>query len=226
MTLSDRERADVLFSEFPIARIPIVDDRAVRGTHPSCQSPFLSLGELLRMYGSAKKSTVVSCLSRRPSFPYRMSVNPIRRAVRTGAPVRFVLNNSANVTQTFEVFVVEAGATVKTELDDGRTGNWTIGQGLSTVSTSGEYYVTVEPPESARLHGRYTLEPDEMIRSSINEFTKNTAVIIVLYQNGKIGWWASVYCSDGALVDFKAVSRPSKAGGDGWASYGCHNTLF
>lgn len=141
-------------------------------------------------------------------------------------PVKLVLNNSANVTQTFEVFVVEAGATVKTELDDGRTGNVTIGQGLMTVGTSGEYYVTVEPPESARLHGRYTLVSGEVNRSSIQHFAKDAAIVVVLHQNGKIGWWASVYCSDGALVGFKAVTRPSKTGGDAWAGYRCHNTLL
>lgn len=55
-------------------------------------------------------------------------------------PVKLELTNSANQTQTFEVFVVEAGVTVKTRLNDGRTGSWTVGQGLRTVSTSGEYY--------------------------------------------------------------------------------------
>lgn len=141
-------------------------------------------------------------------------------------PATLALNNSANVTQTFEVFIVEVGATVKTELNDGRTGNWTIGQGLSTVGTSGEYYVTVEPPESARLYGRYTLEPGEVNRSSIEELATDAAIVVVLHQNGKIGWWASVYCSDGVLVGFEAVTRPSKTGGDAWAGYSCHNTLL
>ena len=140
--------------------------------------------------------------------------------------VRLVLNNSANVTQTFEVFIVDADTNVTVRLNDSRTINDTIEEGLVTTSSGDYYYYTaIEPPKSARLHGRYTLEPGEVKETSIEEFPRDAAVVVVLHQNDTIGWWASAYCSDGALVTFSATSRPSKYG-DAWAGYRCHNPLF
>ena len=82
-------------------------------------------------------------------------------------PVELVFNNSANVTQTFEVWVVEVGSAVNVRMNDSRTGNVTIGEGLSSRS-SGEYgyYTAFEFPDSARFHGRFTVEPDEQKRSA------------------------------------------------------------
>lgn len=141
-------------------------------------------------------------------------------------PVTLVLNNSANVTQTFEVSVVDADASVTVRLNDSRTVNDTIGQGLVTTSSGDDYFYTeIELPESARLHGRYTLEPGEVKRTSIEDFPQDAAVVVVLHRADKIGWWATAYCSDGALVVFSATSRPSKFG-DAWAGYRCHNSFL
>lgn len=135
-------------------------------------------------------------------------------------PVELVLNNSANATQTFEVWVVEAGATATVRREDNLTGNYTIDQGLRTHSSGPYAWTTVELPDSARLHGRFTVEPGEEKRGSIEEFSHDSAVVVVLYQDDKIGWWASAYCSDGALVGLEVHTRLSRFG-DAGAGYGC-----
>lgn len=134
--------------------------------------------------------------------------------------VKLIMNNSANVTQTFEVSVVDPEATVKTRRDDGLTGNYTIGQGLSSHSSGPYAWSTVELPDSAELHGQFTVEPGEEKRSSIKEFPQHYAVIVILYQGNKSGWWASASCSDGGLVGLEVHTRPSQYS-DAWAGYGC-----
>lgn len=137
-------------------------------------------------------------------------------------PVTVVVNNTANVTQTFEVWVVKAPATAMVRQDDGSTGNYTIGQGLRSHS-SGEYhvYTEVKLPESAQLHGRYTLTPGEQNQSSITGFSRNGAVVVILSRGAnEIVWWASANCDEAALVGLKVTSYPKPPGG-AFATYGC-----
>lgn len=136
-------------------------------------------------------------------------------------PVRVVLENSANETQTFEVWVVERSSTVETRRSDGLTANWSIGQGLATASSGPYPWTKFEFPDSARLHGRFTLKPGEVNRTTIREFPRDLAVVVVLYQDpGISGWWASANCDDQALVGLEVHTRPSKYG-DAGAAYGC-----
>lgn len=135
--------------------------------------------------------------------------------------VTVAINNSANVTQTFEVLVVEAPAEVKVQREDGVSGNYTIGQGLRSHSSGPYAWTSVEPPDSSRFHGQFTVEPGQKKWSSIKNFSQNSAVVVILYQGeNKSGWWASAYCSDGALVGLEVHSRPSKYG-DAWVGYEC-----
>lgn len=134
--------------------------------------------------------------------------------------VTVTVNNSANLTQTFEVWVVNPEATVTTRRDDGLTGNYTIGQGLATHSSGPHAWGKVKLPDSARLHGRFIIDPGEEKRSSIENFSRDSAVVVVLYQGDKIGWWASAHCSDGALVGLEIYTRPSRYG-DAGAGYEC-----
>jgi hypothetical protein len=145
---------------------------------------------------------------------------PFDGASEQDRPVELVLNNSATAPQTFEVWVVDADATVTVSLNDSRTANTTIGEGLATSSAGDYYYTAVELPESARLHGRFAIDPGKEERSSIDEFPRDYAVVVVLHQDDKIGWWASAHCSDGALVGLEVTTRPSRFG-DAGARYGC-----
>lgn len=149
------------------------------------------------------------------------AVGPFTGPSEQNQPVTFVLDNSANVTQTFNVFVVRAPAKVKAKRADGITGNYTVGQGLRSHSSGPYAWTKVELPNSAQLHGWFTVEPGKKERGTIEEFSQNSAVVVVLYQDGNIsGWWASAYCSDGALVGLEVHTRPSKYG-DAWAGYEC-----
>ena len=118
-------------------------------------------------------------------------------------PVAVTVNNSANVTQahTFEVSVIEYPANVTTRRDDGLTGNYRVGPGIATNSPGENHtWTSVELPDSARLHGRYTLAPGEENQTSIEEFPADFAVVVVIYQDeNEIVSWVSAHC-DGDLA--------------------------
>jgi hypothetical protein len=129
------------------------------------------------------------------------------------------LNNSANATQTFEVWVADSDATVTIRMNDSRTTNTTIGQGLAGHSSGDYHYTAVELPDSARLHGRFTVAPSEENRSSIEEFPRNYAVVVVLYlDEHKIGWWGSANCGNEALLGLEVVSRSNS---DAFSAFEC-----
>jgi hypothetical protein len=149
------------------------------------------------------------------------TAGPFDPAPKQNQPVELIMNNSANATQTFEIWVVKAGSNVTVRYNDSRTANATVGEGLRTFSSAEYYYTAVEPPDSAELHGRFRVGPGKENRSSIEKFRQDSAVLVVLYQDGKIGWYAIAHCSDGALVGVNVKTRPSQTGGDAGAGYGC-----
>lgn len=112
-------------------------------------------------------------------------------------PVGFNATNAANVTYTFEVSVVELPANVTTKLPDGRTGNYDIGPGLATTEPTNRYYTSVKPPDSARLHGRYTLEPGETNISNIStsSLPDDFAVVVTIHHNNGVVSWVTATCS-------------------------------
>ena len=134
-------------------------------------------------------------------------------------PPQLLLNNSADETQTFEVWVADPQDNVTAQRDDGNIGNYTIDGVLSTRS-SGEYHAwkEVELLGSARLHGGFTVELGEENRSAIEEFPRGYSVVV--YQGDKSGWWASTNCGSRALVGLEVHTRPSQYG-DAWAGYEC-----
>lgn len=137
------------------------------------------------------------------------------------APVPVVVNNSANTTQTFEVWVVEYESNVTFHRDDGRAGTTEIGQGLVNYN-SGDYHTweAIDLAMSSKLHGRYTLAPGEEARSEIEEFSPNFAIVIIVYQDeNEIISWVSAHCGDG-LGGVKVSSYPDPPGGVG-AAYLC-----
>ena len=116
--------------------------------------------------------------------------------------------------------MVDPSSTVTVHLNDSRSSNTTAGQGLQTHSSGNYYYTAVDLPDSARVHGRFTVESGEEKRSSIEEFPRGYAVVVVLYRGDKIGWWASANCNDRALVGLDVLTRPSQYG-DAEAGYVC-----
>jgi hypothetical protein len=138
-------------------------------------------------------------------------------------PASIVVNNSADVTQTFEVWVVELPANVTYRRSDGLTGSWDIGEGVGSVEPGdNRTYTWVTLPESARLHGRSVLDPGEENWSSIEEFSRDFAVVMVVYQSeNEIIEWASANCADQNLLYLKVRSRHIKANADVVVSFNC-----
>lgn len=122
-------------------------------------------------------------------------------------PVKLGLINSANVTHTFEVAVVELPANVTIRRPTGGDYTSDIDPGLSTHDPGDYHKITaVEFPESARLHGRFTLEPGETNESEITEFPTDFAVVVVIYHDDHVISRVSSTC-DGTLVYFEVASR-------------------
>ncbi len=140
--------------------------------------------------------------------------------------MHLVLNNSANVTQTYEVAVVKAGSHITFHKNDSRTTHPRIGQGVATYQANNYRYGTaVEFPESTTLHKRYTLQPGEEKHKSIKKFKTNSAIVVVLWQNNKSGSWASGYCHGGEMTGFKVTGQSGRWGNIS-AGIGCDNSWF
>lgn len=139
------------------------------------------------------------------------------------APTAVTVDNSDNVTHTFEVMVVELPANATIRRDDGLSGVVDLGAGGVTTNDPGENhtYTAVELPESARLHSRYSLEPRERNRTSIEEFPRDFAVVVIIYEGDNIVAWVSSTCP-GNLVFLRVTMNDYGAS----ASFNCEGGLF
>lgn len=128
--------------------------------------------------------------------------------IKQEQPVTLIVNNSANTTQTFEASVVQLPANVTYRLNDGRVGTHSIGEGVGSVNSGdNQTYTSVELPESARLHGRFTLEPGQSNRSAIANLPWNFAVVVVVYQHeNNATSFVVANCDDLALVALRVTS--------------------
>ena len=138
-------------------------------------------------------------------------------------PVNLILNNSANETHTFEVWVVELPANVSYRRSDGLTGTWEIDEGVGSIEPGdNRTYTAVNLSESARLHGRYTLDSGEENQSSIERLPRESAVVVVAYQaENEIIEWVSANCADQSLLYLEVRSRHIKPTADVVVSFNC-----
>lgn len=137
------------------------------------------------------------------------------------------LNNSANVTHMFEVWVVELPANVTVTNSNGNVATGDIGEGLVTSEPGdNRTFTSIELPNSARLHGQYRLEPGAENQSHIDEFPRDFAVVVIVYQNeNAIIEWVSANCADASLSSLNVRSRYVKTNADVFASYSCGYNL-
>ena len=136
-------------------------------------------------------------------------------------PVQLVLNNSANVTNTFDVWEVKLGATLTVYYRDGTVVNATVGQGLSNRDTGPRTITKIDFPDSAQQYGQHTLEPGAEFRRDVENFSTNGALVVVVSRSeGEIFSRVSANCDGQALVGLEVVSRPDPPGGV-FAAYGC-----
>ncbi|WP_276249197.1 hypothetical protein [Haladaptatus sp. YSMS36] len=136
-------------------------------------------------------------------------------------PVTVVVNNSANETHTFEVWVVEYPANVTVRRSDGNVATGDVGPGLATHEPGPHYFTAVELPDSARLHSRYPLESNAMTQTKIEQFPADFAVVVVISHDARIVSWVSAHC-DGDLV-FVEVTMFEYGSG---SAYNCEGGLF
>lgn len=134
---------------------------------------------------------------------------PSDRPADQERPVKFIAENKANTTYTFEVFVVQRPANLLIVADDGRKAIDDIDEGFSTTNTGyNSTYASVEPPDSARLHGRFVVKPGESNRSSIRDLPYNAAIVVVVYRDeNEIIGFATGNCDDLALNLLRVTSH-------------------
>lgn len=154
------------------------------------------------------------------------TAGPLNGPTEQDQPPRVVLNNSADETQTFTVWVVE-GEIQPDEITiykkSGEVDNASPGEGLSTYHLGGDYgnVTSVEPPANrSRLLGRYTLAPGKASRSSVENFTVGSTIVVSLSERGRVIELTVANCDEQALVGLEVTSRPNPPGGAS-ASYGC-----
>jgi len=154
------------------------------------------------------------------------TVGPFGEPPEQEQPVMTVLNNSANETQTFTVWVVEGEVQpegIVIYKKNGEVDNASPGQGLSTYYLGDNYgYVTsVEPPPNrSRLVGQYTLAPGETSRKNVENFTIGSTIVVSLSENGRVIELTAANCADQRLTGLEVASRPHPPGGAS-AAYGC-----
>lgn len=150
------------------------------------------------------------------------SADTLTEPSNQGGPVHLNVTNGANVTQTFEVSVVELPANMSLVTPDGQVGRGDIGPGLSTYDPGVRHvYSRVKLPNSARLHGQYTLNPSETNVSNISTSSTNFAVVVTVRRSDGIVSLVTATCG-GDLTYVEVASRYSGSG----SVYDCNEGLF
>lgn len=108
------------------------------------------------------------------------------------------LNNSADTTRTFEVWL---GRDPITDITVHRStgGDYTTKTypgGIGTANVS-SYHVTTSLtfPENATLYGRYTLAPGDSRSFNVTEPYRETVFAIVVYNRDHVTVWKTIRCS-------------------------------
>lgn len=136
------------------------------------------------------------------------TIGPFNKQLRQEGTISVKINNSANVTHEFEVWVVEIGTNVTVRRNTSYDYKADIDQGLSTRDP-GEYHpiTGIDFPESAQLHGRYTLNPAENNQSTITKYPSNPAVVVVIYHGDYVISWVSANCGSATLTRLEVTSQ-------------------
>jgi len=134
---------------------------------------------------------------------------PVDQPTKQERPARLQLNNSVNTTITFEVSTVQRPAEYTVRFHDGRSDTTTITEGVGVYDPGvNEVFKAVELPESAHLHGEYTLNPNESARTEIDEqhLPVNFAVVVIAYRSeNQIISYMTANCDDQALAGLRVV---------------------
>lgn len=133
-------------------------------------------------------------------------------------PAPVMLVNNASLTETFTVAVIEEGEDIIAIRSNNQSANYTIGPGASTIENSDTHpFTRIEFPGSARIHGKYTLEPGMRKQLSVENVAPDEAIVILIYDKPEGTYRAihSVSCG-GPLLGVKATSRTG--GSEDWTT--------
>lgn len=131
-------------------------------------------------------------------------------------PAPIMLVNNASLTETFEVAVVDVGSHILATRSNNQTANYTVSQGSSTIVNPDTYpFTRIELPDSARIHGRYTLEPGDRKQLSIENVAPNQAIVVLVYDepDGTYRAIKTLSCG-GAILGYKV--SPESGGPEDW----------
>ncbi|MFC7096959.1 hypothetical protein [Halobaculum marinum] len=135
-------------------------------------------------------------------------------AQKKPAPVMLV--NNASQPETFTVGVVEESANLTVHRQDGDIANYAPGPGSTTIyTTSNNKFVKIEFPESATLHGEYTLQPGEEKLINVSGVAPDEAIVVLVYdeEDGTYRAIKSLSCG-GAILGYRITSQAG--GSDDW----------
>jgi hypothetical protein len=116
--------------------------------------------------------------------------------------VAVTINNSANTTHAFEIWVVEGvldDKEVTIQKKEDGVDRASPGPGLSTYKLDEDYgYVTSIdlPPDQSRFHGNYTLTPGETNETLIENADTGSTVIVVIYGGNRIVSLVAAHCGN------------------------------
>ena len=134
---------------------------------------------------------------------------PLGEQIPQDEPAPVMLVNNATQTETFTVGVVQEGAFVNATRSNNQTANYRIGQGSATIENPRTNpFTTVAFPESARIHGEYTLEPGEQKLLNITDIAPTEAIVITVFDEGDQTYRSikSLSCS-GSIAGYRVTSQ-------------------
>lgn len=141
-------------------------------------------------------------------------------------PVELAFNNTYNESRTFRVWVVKGEIQpdgIVIHKKSGEVDDASPGEGLSSYQLGGDYgYVTsIEPPpDRSQFFGELVLQPGEVSRKSIENFTVGSTVVVSMSKNGRVIELTTANCAGQALVGLALTVR-HKPPGDAIAAYEC-----
>jgi len=135
-------------------------------------------------------------------------------------PVPVIVGNDANITHSFEIWVVKYPGNMTIRRSDGRIVNGSGGPGLVNTNSGPHHYLSIEFTDSARLHTRQRLVPGEENTSYVKNFSSEKMVFVLVYEGDqKIISYVSAHCKS-HLIGLEVHSYPTPPGGV-WAGYQC-----
>lgn len=124
-------------------------------------------------------------------------------------PVPLVIKNNATQSQTFEVSIIEVGKKITIYAEGNVTDNITVSEGSYTLKSPSNPMLRLDLPESARVHGGYTLSPGEKKKTYIKNFSRDSAIVITIYDEEENTYRAikSLNCGGAPILGYRVETQ-------------------